>query len=101
MKTIKNLVLFLIVCTPFLMGNAACTTDVLKAANAVGALTSALTYEPSQAEIEAEHRAFLNVLEANRKATLEWMQRYNIPAQPGLYGPGHSGEHPKPTSPSP
>ena len=77
----------MIAVTPFLLAAApnGCATNVLKAGNALNALSSALNYEPTQADIEAEHRAFLNVLDANRAATEQWMQQSRIPAPNGWY----------------
>ena len=80
--------LFLILAvTPFLLAAApnGCATNLLKAGNAINTLSSAITYEPTQTDIEAEHRAFLNVLEANRVATERWMQQTRIPVPHGWY----------------
>lgn len=72
--------IWLILLAPLLMGmSKSCTVDMMKIGNALHAMGAAIAYEPTPTDVEAEHQAFMKLLEANQRATEEWMMRHSVP----------------------
>lgn len=77
MKNIKLLLVLL--AAPLLMGAKGCAVDLAKIGYAFSAASDVMMYEPT----EADEQRFQELIDANRRATEDWMRRNNVPMGPG------------------